>query len=113
MKIHQCFDRVLKQYNITGKQLSEVSGVTQAAISDFRNGKKNPGTDTLDRLLAALKEISPQASLQLCFLMAGEEIDLVKLVAIAPLKTQGAILRTIGSCGVFQLPHSTPTTANL
>lgn len=69
--INQLFDETMKQYRITGKRLSEVTGVSPANISGFRNGKVNPPTDTLMRLLEGLATIEPESKVYFCQLLAG------------------------------------------
>lgn len=57
--INKIFDQTLKQYRITGKMLSDCSGVSASFISEFRNAKANPGCDVLQRLLDAADTIAP------------------------------------------------------
>jgi transcriptional regulator with XRE-family HTH domain len=69
--IHQYFDQALKRHGITGKKLSDVTGISQAHISEFRHGKTNPACDTLMRLLDGADQIEPGAKHYFCQLLAG------------------------------------------
>ena len=73
MQIHQYFDQTLKQLNITGKKLSEVTGVSTTHISEFRNGKTNPSCEMLERMLNGADQLKPGAKRYFCQLLAGEE----------------------------------------
>ncbi|MEM7555207.1 MAG: helix-turn-helix transcriptional regulator [Cyanobacteria bacterium P01_A01_bin.84] len=54
MNFNQAFDTTLKEFKINAKQLAEKSGITPQSISDFRRGKKNIQTDSLEKLLEFL-----------------------------------------------------------
>lgn len=43
-----------KEMGLTQKQLSELTGITQADISKLENGNANPSLKTLQRLAAAM-----------------------------------------------------------
>lgn len=43
-----------KEMGLTQKQLSELTGITQADISKLENGNANPSIKTLQRLAAAM-----------------------------------------------------------
>lgn len=73
--IHNFFDRTLKHYGITGKKLSEVTGISQTHISEFRNGKTNPSCETLMLLLDGAERISPGARQYFCQLLAGRSVS--------------------------------------
>lgn len=48
--------RMLRQHReLTQSQLAEISGVSRAAISDFERGEREPGPESLKRLLGALE----------------------------------------------------------
>lgn len=64
--INKIFDSTLKHYGISGKRLSDVTGISQGHISEFRNGKSNPPCDTLLRLLDGMDEITPGAKRYFC-----------------------------------------------
>jgi transcriptional regulator with XRE-family HTH domain len=69
--MHDIFDKTLRIHGITGKRLSEVTGLSTTHISDFRNGKTNPPCNTLQRLLNGIDEISPGAKRDFCLQLAG------------------------------------------
>lgn len=75
--IHQFFDQTLKRYSITGKRLSDMTGISQAHISEFRNGKTNPPCDTFMRLLDGADQIEPGAKQYFCQLLAGKSFETV------------------------------------
>lgn len=50
------FKKTLKQYDITGKILSECSGISQNHISSFKNGD-NVSVETLSTLLQAMESL--------------------------------------------------------
>lgn len=47
-------DQTLKQYGITGKELSTKSGVAEASISRFRRGERDIQAESLEKIVAAL-----------------------------------------------------------
>lgn len=73
MLIHEAFDQTLKRCGISGKALSEVSGVSTAHISQFRNGKGGAVSHTtLEDLLNAMEQLAPGARFCFCLLLAGK-----------------------------------------
>lgn len=76
MLIHEAFDRTLKKQSISAKTLSGLAKVSEAHISQFRNGKGGDVSHTtLERLLAAMDEMAPGAKLYFCLLLAGKNPD--------------------------------------
>jgi len=73
--IHNFFDRTLKRHGITGKKLSEVTGISQTHISEFRHGKTNPSCETLMLLLEKADQIEPGAKQYFCQLLAGRSVS--------------------------------------
>ncbi len=53
---NKAFDKVLREFSLSAKWLSQVSGVSEHTISQFRKGHKDATTATLSRLLAPLPE---------------------------------------------------------
>ncbi len=73
MLIHEAFDQTLKRYGISGKTLSEVSGVSTSHISQFRNGKGGAVSHTtLEELLDAMEQLAPGSRFGFCLLLAGK-----------------------------------------
>ena len=69
---NQAFDRVIREFNVQAKWLSQVSGVSEYTISQFRKGHKDATTGTLRRLLAPL----PSEARQRFFsLLLGEQLS--------------------------------------
>ncbi len=70
--ISEIFRQTLEHYGITGKQISQLSGVSENHISEFRRGKSKTGvsTDVLWKFLEAIEEIQPGASVYFCSQMA-------------------------------------------
>ena len=76
MKFNQAFDVTLKHFKISGKFLSEQSGIATTSISEFRRGRKAMQTDSLEKLLEALP---PEAKIHFfsCFLADEQVLDLL------------------------------------
>lgn len=75
--MEKLFDSTMKRYRIEAKALSELTGVSQQHISQFRLGKLKTGvtTDCLMRLLLGMEELSPGARRYFCDLLAGKKND--------------------------------------
>ncbi len=69
------FKRTCLVYEITGKEMSEVSGVSQSHISDFRSGKCSVTVDLFWKLLMAMEQIEPGSKGYFCALLAGASED--------------------------------------
>jgi len=67
------FKKTTSTYGITGKRLSELSGVSENHISEFKTGKRSVTADVLWRLLTAMDEIEPGSKKYFCNLLAGGE----------------------------------------
>ncbi len=65
-------DQVMRQQKITGKQLSEVSGVSQPYISEIRKCKSNPSIEMFQSLLNAAEKIKPGTRRLFAFHLAGD-----------------------------------------
>lgn len=104
METYQCLDLVLNEYKdyFSAKDLAKAAGIPESTLSAFRRGDKNPGVKIFDRIRAGLGQISPSAYMRFMSLLAISEIDVVKMVATAPLHVQGEILSAIASNGVFR-----------
>ena len=57
----EALKKVKKSRKITGKDLSRETGITEANISGFFNGKIDTKISTLDRIVEAMEQISPGA----------------------------------------------------
>lgn len=54
MNIGKAIAYYREKLGLTGTQLADKSGVTQGAISQYENGKKNPTQETIEKLASAL-----------------------------------------------------------
>ncbi|MCL1473100.1 helix-turn-helix domain-containing protein [Argonema antarcticum] len=70
--IPEIFRQTLEYYGITGKQISQVSGVSENHISEFRRGKSKTGvsTDVLWKFLEAMEKIRPGSCAYFCSQLA-------------------------------------------
>lgn len=66
MDLSAALNETLNHFGISAKQLSETTGVRQATISEFRNGKREIHTSQFERIVSGL---SPEAK-QYLFLKA-------------------------------------------
>ena len=66
------FHQTLKRFNISARQLSDVSGASTSQLSEFRNGKRNLSTAQLERVMVAMEELAPGSRRHFCMLLAGE-----------------------------------------
>jgi len=53
MKFSEAFKMTIERYELTGKDLAELSGLTESQLSSFRNGG-NLRTDSLEKLLGIM-----------------------------------------------------------
>ncbi len=67
----EAFKKTLSFYGVTGKQLSERTGIAQATISEIRRGKSDPSLSTFWRLIGACEEIAPGSLKYFCGLLAS------------------------------------------
>ena len=54
MNWNKAFDIVLKEFGISAKSLSELTGISRQTISRFRNGHSPMTTDNLDNIVKVL-----------------------------------------------------------
>lgn len=54
MKWNHALDKILRDYRVSAKWLSAQTGISETMISQFRKGRKDTTTTTLDRLLKPL-----------------------------------------------------------
>jgi len=80
----QAFNQTLDEYKISASKLAQASGVREATISDFRNGKVDPKATTLESLIKALPSDAKNFMLFKCFLARLTDQDIsILLNAIA------------------------------
>lgn len=82
----EVFKRALDHYGVTGKELSQKTGIAQATISDIRRGKSDPSLGTFWRLIQAAEEIAPGFLKYFCRLLVcgSDEVgELEAMIAVA------------------------------
>ena len=57
MEMNEAFDLTLKNFGIKAVEIADLSGVDQADVSRFRNGKTDVGYKKVQKLLLALTPI--------------------------------------------------------
>jgi transcriptional regulator with XRE-family HTH domain len=60
MGFSDAFDQTLIEFKIKGKEMSARSGLSEAAISEFRRGERELKSSSLERLLFALPNDAKQ-----------------------------------------------------
>ena len=80
MRIHEAFDKTLKNYRISGKLLAERTNIRPAHISQFRNNKGGLSYRTLEEMLDALEEIAPGSRTYFCLQLADYKQSVEKMV---------------------------------
>lgn len=74
----ECFKQVKESRKISGSALSQVTGIPEARISQFINGKRDMMVSNVWLLLEGMEKLSPGAIESFCLLLAGKtsEIEL-------------------------------------
>ena len=68
----ECLKQVKEDRAITGTALSEATGLTNARISQFLNGKKDITATNLWVMLEGMEKISPGSLESFCLLLLGK-----------------------------------------
>jgi transcriptional regulator with XRE-family HTH domain len=89
------FKQMLSHYKVTGKQLSERTGIAQATISDIRRRESDPSASTLWRLVIAADEIAPGALRYFCSQLASSDLLGDKLEQLIDLAEDSEIERVM------------------
>ena len=79
MKWNHALDKTLRMYGISAKWLSSESKVSENMISQFRKGRKDATTETLDKLLQPLPF---EAKEEFFSLVLGQQLPPAKLPAL-------------------------------
>jgi transcriptional regulator with XRE-family HTH domain len=74
--LREFFGEIKRHHGITGKAISEQTGISQNHISEYINGKRDVTTDVLWRMLEAMDEISPGARRDLAKRIAGDRPEI-------------------------------------
>lgn len=76
MLIHEAFDKTLRRYSISAKDLSRLANVSAAHISQFRNGKGGAMSHTtLEDILNTMEQIAPGSKSYFYLLLAGKSVE--------------------------------------
>ena len=54
MNTHEAFAETIKRFDISLAHISRETGIAQATLSRFKNGRKDIGTRTLHKIILAL-----------------------------------------------------------
>ena len=69
--ISEIFRLTIERYGISAKQLSQISGVSENHISEFRRGKTGISEEVLWKLIEAMDEVKPGSRGYFCERLAG------------------------------------------
>ncbi|MBR8832540.1 MAG: XRE family transcriptional regulator [Stigonema ocellatum SAG 48.90 = DSM 106950] len=72
-QVHQLFKQAMDRYDVKGKDLAAIAGITPNHLSDFRSGKKWVGPEVFVALLEGMDKLSPGSRQYFCQLLAGEK----------------------------------------
>ena len=76
MLIHESFDKTLRKYSISAKALSRLANVSEAHVSQFRNGKGGAMSHTtLEDLLNTMEQLAPGSKSYFYLLLAEKSIE--------------------------------------
>lgn len=94
MDISRSFDKTLKKFNLSAREVAQESGVTEGVISKFRNSRQTIQTDTFDKLMSVL---SDEAKIYFFSLLLGKEINIEMLVSGMDAATLSELLLIIAN----------------
>ena len=99
MNFGKAFDRTLNHFGISGKWLSEKSGVSQQMISGFRRNQQRIYSDSLEKLIQSLPIEAQQYFFEslLGMSLVAQPPDLEQVVEEANSVQIGHLLKAIGS----------------
>lgn len=76
MLIHESFDNTLRRYSIPAKALSRLANISEAHVSQFRNGKGGAMSHTtLEDILNAMEQLAPGSKSYFYILLAGKSVE--------------------------------------
>jgi DNA-binding Xre family transcriptional regulator len=76
MLIHESFDKTLRRYSISAKALSRLANISEAHVSQFRNGKGGAMSHTtLEDILNAMEQLAPGSKSYFYILLAGKSVE--------------------------------------
>lgn len=99
MNFSKAFDKTLDRFEISGKWLSEKSGVSQQMISGFRRNQHRIYSDSMEKLLRSLPIEAQQYFFEslLGMSLVAQPPDLEQVVEEANSVQIGHLLKAIGS----------------
>lgn len=76
MLIHEAFDKTLRRYGISAKDLSRLANVSAAHVSQFRNGKGGAVSHTtLEDIINTMEQLAPGSKSYFYLLLAGKSVE--------------------------------------
>ena len=83
MTFPELLNTYIRRFHCTAGELADVSGLTQASLSRYRNGQRVPETETLKKLAAGIVRIAKQnectdLDFDLVFAQLAEAADIVE-----------------------------------
>lgn len=76
MLIRESFDRTLKKYGITAKELAKLANISEGHISQFRNGRGAAIAHVkLEELLDAMEQLAPGSRSYFYLLLAQKNVE--------------------------------------
>ncbi len=93
--LRQYFKNVKTERRITGKSLSQVTGISENHISEYLNGKRDVTSDKLWEMMEGMDKLSP-----------GAKEDLAELIGQArPMKVEINLEKTVKEMDVRDFLH--------
>jgi DNA-binding Xre family transcriptional regulator len=89
MKFCELIDKTIVEFRLSAKELAQTAGMTEAALSEFRNGKRAIKSDTLEKLIAALPDQAHQYLFCNYFISDKDDKAIGMLLYAVSMKMQG------------------------
>jgi transcriptional regulator with XRE-family HTH domain len=70
--LREVFRKIKQSRGVTGKAISELTGISQNHISEYINGKRDVTSETLWRMIEAMEQLSPGAAGDFRALLPGD-----------------------------------------
>jgi transcriptional regulator with XRE-family HTH domain len=90
MKFCELIDATIIKFSLNAGELADRAGMTRAALSEFRNGKRTIKSDTLENLIGALPEDAKQFLFCNYFISDKDDKAIGTLLYAISIKMQGA-----------------------
>ena len=82
--LREVFTKIKKSHGITGKAISQKTGISQKHISEYINGKRDVTSEALWRMVEAMDQLSPGALRDFGLRLTGLGGSLTTLVEQMP-----------------------------